>query len=192
LIYTPPLLDKVWLDEEGLRKRHQRLLDQCHGVEHQTQIKKQAVPTPQTDDAPGPAPHHPIISEDTSVSDNDDNPDDASSFDSPILFEPERDVWVDHGGPNNGLVLDNSAATEPSHAYAPSTSSSSEKNVSWDDVVVDKPYSREGVSTPCLHRNPKASCKMHEQQAFTHLYVVPSYSQMPPMACRLSRKKVVY
>ena len=111
------------------------MLDQCCQVKHQTQIKKQAVPIPQTDDAPGPTPHHPIISEDTSVSDDDDNPDDASSFDSPILFEPEGDAWVDHGGPNNGPVLDNSAAS------APPTSSSSEKNVSWDDVLVDKPYS---------------------------------------------------
>jgi hypothetical protein len=69
------------LDEEGLCKRPQLLLDQHHWVKHQTRIKKQAVPTPQTDDAPGPAPHHQIISEDRSVSDNDDNPDDASSFD---------------------------------------------------------------------------------------------------------------
>ncbi len=63
------------------------------------------------------------------------NPDDASSFDSPILFEPEGDAWVGHGGPNNSPVLDNSAVS------APPTSSSSEKNVSWDDVVVDKPHS---------------------------------------------------
>jgi hypothetical protein len=81
LIYTPPPLDKVWLDEEGLCKRPQQLLDQRCWVKHQTQIKKQAFPTPQIDDAPVPAPHHPIISEDTSVCDNDDNPDDASSFD---------------------------------------------------------------------------------------------------------------
>ncbi len=99
------------------------------------------VPIPQTDNALGPAPHHPIISEDTSVSNDDHNPDDASSFDSPILFKPEGDVWVDHGGPNNGLVSDNSAAS------APPISSSSEKTVSWDDVVVDKPYSQEGAST---------------------------------------------
>ncbi len=126
------------MDEEGLHKRHERLLDQCPQVKHQNRIKKQAVPTPQTDDAPGPAPHHPIISEDTSVSNDDDNPDDASSFDSPILIKPEGDAWVDqvdYGGPNNGPVLDNSAAS------APPTSSSSEKDVSWDDVVVDKPYS---------------------------------------------------
>jgi hypothetical protein len=101
------------LDEEGRRKRRERLLDQRRWVEHQTGIKKQAVPIPQTDDAPGPAPHHPIISEDTSVSNADDNPDDASSFDSPILFEPEGDAWVDHGGPNDGLVFDNSAASAP-------------------------------------------------------------------------------
>jgi hypothetical protein len=36
LIYTPPLLDKVWLDEEGHCKRHQQLLDQRHWVKHQT------------------------------------------------------------------------------------------------------------------------------------------------------------
>jgi hypothetical protein len=72
------------------------LLDQSHQVEHQTQIKKQAVPTPQTDDAPGLAPHHPIISEDSSVSDNDDNPDDRGCIDkklrknSPIL---KFEVW---------------------------------------------------------------------------------------------------
>ncbi len=36
LIYTPPPLDKVWLDEEGLRKHRERLLDQCHRVKHQT------------------------------------------------------------------------------------------------------------------------------------------------------------
>ncbi len=36
LIYTPPPLDKVWLDEEGLRKHRERLLDQCHQVKHQT------------------------------------------------------------------------------------------------------------------------------------------------------------
>ncbi len=135
LIYTPPPLDKVWLDEEGLCERCQQLLDQHRLVKHQTRIKKQAVPTPQTDDAPGPAPHYPIIFEDSSVSDNDDNPDDASSFDSPTLFKPEGNVLVDHGGPNNGPVLDNSAAS------ASPTSSSSEKNVSWDDFVVDKPYS---------------------------------------------------
>jgi hypothetical protein len=135
LIYTPPPLDKVWLDEEGLHERRERLLDQHRRVEHQTCMKKQAVPIPQTDDAPGPAPHHLIISKDTSVSNDDDNPDDASSFDSPILFKQEGDAWVDHGGSNNGPVLDNSAAS------APPTSSSSEKNVSWDDVLVDKPYS---------------------------------------------------
>ncbi len=111
------------------------MLDQRRQVKHQTRIKKQAFPIPQTDDAPGPTPHHLIISEDTSVSNDDDNPDDASSFDSPLLFESEGDAWVDHGGPNNGPVLDNSAAS------APPISSSSEKNVSWDDVVVDKPYS---------------------------------------------------
>ncbi len=64
--------------------------------------------------------------------------------------------------------------------------------MSWDDVVVDKPYSREGENPPCLHRNPKPSWKKCEQQALTHLYVVPSYSQVPPMACRLSRKKMKY
>jgi hypothetical protein len=118
--------------------------------------------------------------------------DDASSFDSPVLFEPEGDAWVDHGGPNNGLVSDISAATEPSNASTLPTSSSSEKNVSWDDVVVDKPYSQEGASTPCLCHNPKPSWKKREQQASAHLYVVPSYSQVPPMACHLSRKKVKY
>jgi hypothetical protein len=163
LIYTPPPLDKVWLDKEGLHERHQKLLDQHRRVEHQTQIKMQAVPTLQTDDAPGPAPHHPIISEDISVGDNDDNPDNASSFDSPILFEPEGDTWADHGGPNNGPVLDDSAAS------APPTSSSSEKNVSWYDEVVDKPYSQEGASTPHLGRNPKPSWRKHEQQASAHL-----------------------
>jgi hypothetical protein len=186
LIYTPPPLDKVWLDEEGLCERRERLLDQRYWVEHQTCIKKQAVPIPQTDDAPGPAPHHPTISEDTSVSNDDDNPDDGSSFDSPILFEPEGDAWVDHGGPNNDPVLDNSAAS------APPTSSSSEKNVSWDDVVLDKPYSQEGENTPRLHCNPKPSWKKRKQQALTHLYVVPSYYQVPPMACNLSRKKMKY
>jgi hypothetical protein len=47
LIYTPPPLDKVWLDEEGLCEHPERLLDQCRQVKHQTQIKKQAVPIPQ-------------------------------------------------------------------------------------------------------------------------------------------------
>jgi hypothetical protein len=144
------------------------LLDQHHWVKHQTQIQKQAVPTPQTNNAPGPAPHHPIISDDTSVSDNDDNPDDASSFDSPILFESEGDEWVDHGGPNNGPVLDNSAASSPP------TSSSSVRNVCWNDLVVDKPYSQEGASTPHLRCYPKTSWKKREQQASAHLYVVPS------------------
>ncbi len=148
------------------------MLDQPCWVEHQTQIKKQAVPTPHTDDAPGSAPHHLVISEDTSVSDNDVSPDNAFSFDSPILFEPEGDAWVDHGGPNNGLGLDNSEATEPAR---------SEKNVSWDDVVVDKPYSQEIASTPHLHHNPIPSWKKHEQQASAHLYIVPSYSQVPPV-----------
>ncbi len=78
LIYIQSPLDKVWLDKEGLHKSCQQLLDQRRWVEHQIQIKKQAGPIPQTDDAPGPAPHHRIISEDTSVSDNDDNPDNAS------------------------------------------------------------------------------------------------------------------
>ncbi len=64
--------------------------------------------------------------------------------------------------------------------------------MSWDDVVVDKPYSQEGASTPCLCCNPKPSWKKHEQQASAHLYVVPSYSQVPPTACRLSRKKMKY
>jgi hypothetical protein len=135
MIYTPPTLDKIWLDEVGLRERHEQFLDQRRQVKHQIHIKKQVVPIPQTNDAPGPAPHHPIISEDTSVSNDDDNPDDASSFDSPVLFKSHRDAWADHGGPNNGPVLDNSAAS------APPTSSSSKKNVSWDDVVVEKPYS---------------------------------------------------
>jgi hypothetical protein len=36
LIYTPPPLDKVWLDEEGLCKRREQLLDQRRRVEHQT------------------------------------------------------------------------------------------------------------------------------------------------------------
>ncbi len=124
MIYTPPPLDKVWLEEEGLCERHERLLGQHSWVEHQTQIIKQAVPIPQTDDAPGPTPHHLIIPEDTSVSDDDDNPDDASSFDSPILFKPEGDAWVDHGGSNNGPVSDYSTDSEPP------ISSSSEKNVS--------------------------------------------------------------
>jgi hypothetical protein len=64
--------------------------------------------------------------------------------------------------------------------------------VSWDDVMVDKPYSREGASTPCLCCNPKPSWKKHEQQASAHLFVVPSYSQVPSMACHLLRTKVKY
>jgi hypothetical protein len=188
LIYTQPPLGTVWLDEEGLCERHQQLLDQCRWVRHQTWIKKQAVLIPQINDAPGPAPHHPIISEDTSVSNDDDNPDDASSFDSSILFKPEGDAWVDHGSPNNGPVLDNSASS------APPTSSSSEKKVSWENVVVDKSYSWEGASTPWLCRNPKPSWKKRELQALAHLYVVLSYSQVPvpPTACPLSRKKMKY
>jgi hypothetical protein len=31
-------------------------------------------------------------------------------------------------------------------------------------------------------RNPKPSWKKREQQALAHLYVVPSYSQVPPLA----------
>jgi hypothetical protein len=53
---------------------------------------------------------------------------------------------------------------------------------------VDKPYSQEGENTPCLCCNPKPSWKKREQ----HLYVVTSYSQVPPMACHLSRKKMKY
>ncbi len=64
--------------------------------------------------------------------------------------------------------------------------------MSWDDVVVDKPYSQEGASTPCLCCKIKPSWKKHKQQACAHLYVVPFYSQVPPMACCLSRKKVKY
>jgi hypothetical protein len=103
-----------------------------------------------------------LFLEDTSASNDDDNPDDASSFDSPILFKLEGDAWVDHGNLNDGPVLDNSAAS------ARPTSSSSEKNVSWDDVVVDKPYSQEGASTPCLCCNPKPRWKKCEQQASAH------------------------
>jgi hypothetical protein len=179
LIYTPPLLDKVWLDEEGLCKRCEQLLDQRRRVEHQTGIKKQAVPIPQTDDAPGPTPHHPIISEGTSVSNDDDNADDASSFDSPIQFEPEGDAWVDHGGSNNGPVLDYSAAS------APPISSSSEKNVSWDDVVVDKLYSREGENTPHLCRNPKTELEEAQAASFdsfvccAFIFSCASYGLLP-------------
>jgi hypothetical protein len=36
------------------------------------------------------------------------------------------------------------------------------------------------------------SWKKREQQASAHLYVVPSYSQVPPTACCLSRKKMKY
>jgi hypothetical protein len=50
LIYTPPSLDEVWLDEEGLCKHREQLLDQRRWFEHQTCIKKQGVPIPQTDD----------------------------------------------------------------------------------------------------------------------------------------------
>jgi hypothetical protein len=35
-IYTPPPLDKVWLDEERLCKHCQQLLDQRHWAKHQT------------------------------------------------------------------------------------------------------------------------------------------------------------
>jgi hypothetical protein len=36
LIYTPPPLDKVWLDKEGLCKCCQQLFDQRRQVKHQT------------------------------------------------------------------------------------------------------------------------------------------------------------
>jgi hypothetical protein len=36
LIYTTPPFDKVWLDEEGLCKRCERLLDQRRRVKYQT------------------------------------------------------------------------------------------------------------------------------------------------------------
>ncbi len=49
-----------------------------------------------------------------------------------------------------------------------------------------------GASTPCLRCNPKPSWKKHEQQASAHLYAVPLYFQVPPLACRLSRKKMKY
>ncbi len=39
-IYTPPPLDKVWLDEERLCEHHQQLLDQHCRVEHQTCLVK--------------------------------------------------------------------------------------------------------------------------------------------------------
>ncbi len=64
--------------------------------------------------------------------------------------------------------------------------------MSWDDVVVDKPYSQEGENTPHLCCNPKPSWKKSKQQALTHLYVVPSYYQAPPMACCPLRKTMKY
>ena len=74
----------------------------------------------------------------------------------------------------------------PSSSSSPSSSSKSSKKVNWDDKVIDKPiYSREGDGAR-LRRNPKPSLKKREQALH------PSYAQIPPTACRLSRKKLKY
>jgi hypothetical protein len=170
LIYTPPPLDKVWLDEEGLRDRRTCLLDQRRRVERQIRHQSQAVPTPtELDDPPPPPNGNPIISDDSVVVDfnhDDDNNDndggpgnDASSADSPIIFEPEGDAWADHGGGNGGgMVSDDGSNTDhnsiPSHSTSskPSTTtpksssestqskskaSSSPKKIRWEDKVID-------------------------------------------------------
>jgi hypothetical protein len=221
LIYTPPPLDKVWLDEEGLRDRRTRLLDQRRRVERQIRHQSQAVPTPtELDDPPPPPNGNPVISDDSVVVDfnhDDDNNDndggpgnDDSSTDSPIIFEPEGDAWADHGdGNGGGMVSDDGSNTDQSHSTSskPSTTtpksssestqskskaSSSPKKIRWEDKVIDKPYSREGdsVDMPRLRRNPKWSRKKLEATA--NLYAAPSYAQIPPAACRLSRKKQSY
>lgn len=70
----------------------------------------------------------------------------------------------------------------------------SPKQVHWVDKVIDKLiWSREAGegdgNKRRLRSNPTQSWK--KQQANYHL-VTPSYAQIPPAACRLSRKKLKY
>ena len=196
LIYTPPPLDKVWLDEEGLRDRRMRLNEQRRRHEHRIRVEQQAVPPPTNPDPP----HRPLIPD---ISFDDDDPPNLAPVDSgssddvpPLIFEPEGDAWADHEDRSRGLVSDdgNDVVTTPIPLNSDSSSSSakskSTKSISWEDKVIDKPYSREGATSPRLRRNPKPSWKLREQQA--HLYAAPSYAQVPPVACRLSRKKLKY
>ena len=170
LIYTPPPLDKVWLDEEGLRERRTRLLEQRHRVERRIRQQTQAVPTP-TEPDDSISHRHPIISDDSLAAVDDDpvvGPDDenASSADSPLIFEPEGDNWADHDFGNGGMISDDSevgntlpspespaprGASTPSSKSTSSSSSKSnttpssrstagsQKKVNWKDAVIDKP-----------------------------------------------------
>ena len=52
LIYSPPLLDKVWLDKEGQHDCQQRLLDQHQHHEHQAQSRMADLPVDQYPDPP--------------------------------------------------------------------------------------------------------------------------------------------
>ena len=144
------------MDEEGVRDRRTRLLEQRRRAEHRIRIEKQAIPTPTEPDPPPPG-GHPIISEDSFADDDDgdDDPDnDASSADdSPLIFEPEGDVWADHGGNDGGLVSDDNSShrdashSTPSQSIQDSSKSSdsipsvpsSHKKVNWKDKVIDKP-----------------------------------------------------
>lgn len=64
-IYTPPPLDKVWLDEEGVRDQRNCLITQHHHVEQEFCTKSQAVPTPTKPDDTQQHNRHPVISEDS-------------------------------------------------------------------------------------------------------------------------------
>lgn len=203
LIYSPPPLDEVWLDEEDRRDRRNRLTEQRRRLEHEIRTRSKAIPATPSHNPPARTPSLP---EPALIRDIDD--DDAHSTGDSLPhsgFESEGDPWADHNMVSDD-DKDDESKSQSSHSLPPlppstplfqppssplsiptpktvrsPSPSPSPKHVQWDDKVIDKPiWSRDN--------NGRLRSKPPPNSKYTN---IATY-QVPPVACRLSRMKLSY
>ncbi len=129
------------------------------------------------------------------IDDNDD-PDNVDSSSPLGSVASEGDPWADHPGyEDNEDDLSSSTQSPlpsfqptppPSQSLQSSPTGSAPKKVTWDDKIIDKPWSREGGR---LRRDRKPNSRYPKEEFQLNLY--PN-RQIPTTAIHISRKRLKY
>lgn len=199
LIYSPPPLDNVWLNEEERRDRRTRLLEQRERRDRVIRRLRDSVPAT-TSPNPRRIENVPnLIETSDSDSDSDFSTDDLDPPPPPADVGSEGDADVQFE--SEGVVPTESPTSKPSTVSptsSPTTTNSptskptaQRKRIRWNEVNVDEKWSRDEASGRLQTEGPRRSARIKKNAAKkSALYAISLPTQPPPYALKLSQKKL--
>ena len=202
LVYEPPPLDEVWLDEPARRDRKNRLDRQRRRVVERDKAVEQQI----VEKGPPTGPTHRRSRSPPSLVTADDSSDDSSTV---AVQESEGELWADHPSvvinpPPNAVINDpippapNIVEPDaPEGAVVPDAESVTPRNQSpprerepqWERDEEGR-LKRRSMNFASMNEQRLNQVKSNMSMKDKQVYAASLCAKAPPKACRLSRKKL--